>query len=281
MLTSIREHLGDDVEVVVVDNASTDATRELVRARTDSVRLVARAENNGFGAACNVGVREANADVVVLLNPDTRLIDGSLIDLVRLAAESGAIWGPELLNEDLSRQPSASPPPGGWEVGLDAVAPAAILPNPLRVRCEPWRAQSRVEVGWLTGACLVARRDVLLGLGPFDEAIELYGEDMDLGVRAQRSGIASVYAPDVARLVHLGDRSSARRYADAGLAASIRNRRRVVRARFGRGRAWYDFAGQIVYHALRYAVKRAAGRDFGREERWLRTTARLTRSRNG
>jgi N-acetylglucosaminyl-diphospho-decaprenol L-rhamnosyltransferase len=280
LLTSIREQLGDDVEVIVVDNSSSDETSAVARAAR-GVRLVPLGENRGFGSACNVGVREARSDVVVLLNADTKLVDASLVGLVALASQTGAICAPELLNEDLSRQPSASPIPGGWEVGLDAVAPASILPHGLRIRCEPWRAERRVGVGWLTGACVVAKREVFLRLGPFDERIHLYGEDMDLGVRARKAGVASIYAPDVARVVHLGDRSAARRYADAGLAASIVNRRRIVRLRFGRGRACYDFVGQVVYHALRYAVKRVVGRDFGREERWLRTMARVARSRGG
>jgi GT2 family glycosyltransferase len=158
-----------------------------------------------------------------------------------------------------------------------AFFPAVLMPTWLRFRCEPWRSPTNVDVGWLTGACLVARRDFLLELGPFDERIHLYGEDLDLGIRARRTGARNVYSPDVARVVHLGDRSSQRRFADSGLELSIRNRRLVVQAGFGRGRERFDFGLQVVYHALRWVAKRMLRRDCTREQRWLTTASRLAR----
>jgi N-acetylglucosaminyl-diphospho-decaprenol L-rhamnosyltransferase len=231
-------------------------------------------DNCGFGAASNAGVAAASAAAVVLLNPDTDLVDGSLLDLAALAVRRRALCGPELLNDDLSRQPSASPMPGGWEVCVDSVLPAALMPRPLRERCEPWRASRCVEVGWLTGACVAAPRDILLELGPFDETIEMYAEDMDLGLRARQRGVPSLFAPDVARIIHLGERSTAVRFADHGLGQKIRNRRLVTRRRRGRRREYVDLVAQSAFHGTRYIGKRMLRRDAKREAAWLRSLSR-------
>jgi N-acetylglucosaminyl-diphospho-decaprenol L-rhamnosyltransferase len=269
LLTSLAAHLDTDYEIIVVDNSSSDdsvAIAESWQGRRSVIRLNT---NVGFGAANNVGVRMAQAPVVVMLNPDTLVLDASISRLVQLAAKTGALCGPELRTQRGARQPSAAPLPGGWETAVVAIAPAAALPRSIRYRCEPWRSPQTLEAGWLNGACIASRRDVLLTLGPFDERLHLYSEDMDLGLRARAAGVPSVFAPDVASVVHLGDRSSGRRFADAGLALSIRNRRRVVRWRRGAARERYDFAGQCVYHVLRYGVKRLLRRDFTRERQWL------------
>jgi N-acetylglucosaminyl-diphospho-decaprenol L-rhamnosyltransferase len=259
---------------VLVDSASEDDTLARAREWGGPLRLVALDRNRGFGAAANIGVREARHAAVVLLNPDTLLVDGSLRDLAALALGRRALCGPELLDADGARQPSASAPPAGWEVLVDAFAPAALLPGRLRVRCEPWRAASTTEVGWLTGACIAAPRDVLLGLGPFDERLALYGEDLDLGLRARRAGIASLYAPDVARVVHLGERSTARRLGEGRAREKLRARRDVVRRHLGAGRERLDFAAQAAFHAGRFAAKRLLGRPAAREAAWLRAARR-------
>jgi N-acetylglucosaminyl-diphospho-decaprenol L-rhamnosyltransferase len=256
--------------LVLVDSASEDGTVEAARRREGPIRIVSLGQNRGFGAAANTGVREAQYDAVVLLNPDSLLVDGSLADLAVLAGRRDALCGPELLNADGSRQPSASAPPGGWEVLVDALAPAAAMPTLLRVRCEPWRASRTIEVGWLTGACLAARRETLLALGPFDERLELYAEDLDLGLRARQAGIPSLFAPDVARVVHLGERSTSRRLGRARVERKLHARREVVRRRLGPRRERADFAAQAVFHAGRFAAKRLFGRPAEREAAWLR-----------
>jgi N-acetylglucosaminyl-diphospho-decaprenol L-rhamnosyltransferase len=257
-----------------VDNRSEDETVARAREWEGPIRVVSLEQNGGFGAAANLGVRDARHEAVVLLNPDTVLVDGSLRDLAGLAAERGALCGPELLNPDGSRQPSASARPGGWEVVVEALVPVALVPAPLRIRCEPWRALRTTEVGWLTGACIAAPRELLLRLGPFDERLDLYGEDLELGLRARDVGIPSLYAPDVARVVHLGERSTAPRFGDARAARKLQARRDVVRDRLGRGRERLDFAAQAVFHAGRFAAKRVLGRPAEREAAWLRAARR-------
>jgi GT2 family glycosyltransferase len=279
LLRSVEAHLGGRCEVVVVDNASTDGTREAVGAKA---RLVALGENCGFAVAANAGVRAARHEAIVLLNPDSLLVDASLVALAELAVARNAITGPELLNADGTRQPSASARPATWDAVLEAVAPAVLLPSPLRIRIEPWRSNRTTAVGWLTGACLAAPRSVLLRLGPFDEDLHLFGEDLDLGLRASRAGVPLLYAPDVARVVHLGGRSSARRFPAGDAAPKLAARREVLRSLLGPGRERLDLATQIVFHAGRWLTKTALRRDARRERDWLRAltaSARRPRSR--
>jgi N-acetylglucosaminyl-diphospho-decaprenol L-rhamnosyltransferase len=275
LLRSVERHLAGRCEVVVVDNASTDGTRDVVE---DGARLLALDENRGFGAAANAGVRAASHEAVVLLNPDTSLVDDSLPALAELAMALGAIAGPELLNADGTRQPSASARPAGWEAALEAVVPAGLLPPPLRVRVEPWRSARTTSVGWLTGACLAASRSVFLGLGPFDESLHLFGEDLDLGLRARRAGVPLLYAPEVARIVHLGGRSSTRRFPRGDAALKLAARREVVRRRIGPRRERLDLGTQIAFHTTRWLAKRALRRDAQPERDWI---GALTASRRG
>jgi len=274
LLASLAEQLPGGYETVIVDNASEDATIEVAEAWDGPKQVFRLEENRGFGAASNAGVRAARHEVVVLLNPDTLLVDGSLAALAARAAATRAMWGPELLNEDRSRQPSASPPPASWEVGLDALVPAVLLPPPLRFRCEPWRSRETREVGWLTGACIAARRDVLLELGPFEEALDLFAEDLDLGLRARGLGVRSFFAPDLARVVHLGGRSARQRFADDGATPRIHTRREVVRRRLGPRRELYDYGAQLVFNGTRFLAKRALCRPVERERRWFSAARR-------
>jgi N-acetylglucosaminyl-diphospho-decaprenol L-rhamnosyltransferase len=269
LLASVDRHLQAPHELVIVDNASGDDSIGVAEGWPGERQLLRLEENAGFGAATNRGVVAAHHERVVLLNPDTYLVDGSLSALADLAVRTGALYGPEVLNDDGTRQPSASPPPASWEVGLAALAPHAILPPRLRFRCDPWRAPRTREVGWLTGACIAAPRSLLLELGPFDESIHLYGEDMELGLRARQHGIRSLFAPDVARVVHLGGRSAEQRFDDLGLGLKIAARRDLVRRHVGPRREMYDHAAQVTFHAGRYVAKTALRRSRDYERQWL------------
>lgn len=272
LLRSISAHLEGDYEVIVVDNASADRTLEVARAWRGPLRIISLTENVGFGAANNVGVAAARYDVVIMLNPDTVLLDGSLRSLGALARQTGALCGPRVLNEDGSVQPSASTKPGGWQELVAALVPARLVPAGLASRFSPWRGERRQDVAWLTGCCVAAPRQTLANLGPFDDEIHLYCEDLDLGLRACEQGIRSLFAPDVARIVHLGDRSAAKRFADRGIAEAARNRRLVVRTRLGARRERLDFLIQLVGNLVRLGAKRTLRRNAERERAWLGTT---------
>ena len=274
LVDSLERHLPRPPRLVVVDNASSDDPGAAARAWSGPLDFVALQENLGFGAAVNVGVGRAATEAVVLLNPDCELVDASLGDLAAEALRRGAIVGPRLLEPEGSRQPSAEGPPTGVWPWVGALVPGALAPAPLVARTEPWRLERPVRVSWLTGACLAVPRSVLLAL-PFDADVPLYGEDMDLGLRAARAGVASWFCPDVARVRHHGGVSTARRLDDeARVALKARRRREVVRQTYGaRAEARARRALRLRF-ALRVAAQRLLGRDAARDRLELRALER-------
>ncbi len=161
---------------------------------------------------------------------------------------------------------------------LLALVPGRAMPKALRRRCEPWAARTTARAFWLTGACIAAQRSVLDALGPFDPAIHLYSEDLDLGLRASGAGVPSYVVPDVARVVHSGDASSSQAFADAGRQLSVDNRVRVIASRAGRARAAADVLLQAAAHANRLVLKRMLRRPAAAEVAALRSLARAARA---
>jgi N-acetylglucosaminyl-diphospho-decaprenol L-rhamnosyltransferase len=265
LVASMNEHLDEEPQLVVVDNASDDDPEAAARCWRGETTFVRLPENAGFGAACNIGVGRASHEAVVLLNPDTELVDGSLHQLAALALRLGALVGPRVLNPDGSRQPSASGSPLGVWPWVNALWPGKLMPRAVQARTEPWRLERRTRVAWLSGCCIAAPRDVLLRAGPFDESIHLYGEDMELGLRLGRSGIQSVFAPESSRIVHHRDGSSARLLPDRGRALAERNRALVLRRLAGDGRERRARAARRLNLTLRVVAKRVLRRPHGRE----------------
>jgi N-acetylglucosaminyl-diphospho-decaprenol L-rhamnosyltransferase len=216
--------------------------------------------NRGFGAANNVGVSVASHEAIVLLNPDCELVDASIERLASEAFRLRGLVGPRMLNPDGSPQPSASGPPVGPWPWLGAILPGAVLPGPLQARTEPWRLSRRTRVAWLTGACLAAPKVLLQSLGPFDERIHLYGEDMDLGLRAGLGGVDSYFSPELACVIHHQKGSSARRFETIELSRLMAsNRRAVLRRSFGSRRERFGTAAARLNLELRARAKHALG----------------------
>ncbi|MDX6581473.1 MAG: N-acetylglucosaminyl-diphospho-decaprenol L-rhamnosyltransferase [Solirubrobacterales bacterium] len=208
----MNRHLAHEPQLVVVDNASGDDPEAAAGEWRGAVRFQRLGSNLGFGAASNVGVGLAGGEACVLLNPDTELLDDGLDRLAAAALELGGLVGPRVLNADGSVQPSASGPEVGLWPWVRAVVPGALQPSAVRAHTEPYRLDRRTEVSWLTGACIAGPTDVLAGLGPFDPALHMFGEDIDLGLRAAAAGVGSWLDPAACRIVHHGQGSSTRVY---------------------------------------------------------------------
>jgi N-acetylglucosaminyl-diphospho-decaprenol L-rhamnosyltransferase len=261
LVATMNRHLGSAPELVVVDNLSRDDPQRAAREYRGQVRFMPLERNVGFGAACNIGVENASGSCVVMLNPDTELIDASLDKLAAFALGRQALAGPRLLNPNGSVQPSASGTPVGLWPWVGAIVPGRLQPPPVSRRAEPWRARRTVRVAWLTGACVAAPRKTLLALGPFDPAIQLYAEDMDLGLRAARAGIPSYFCPDVCRVIHRGGASTSIAFPQGAGRLAAGNRRAVVRRAYGARHEQASWLAQRVNLRLRVAAKRALGRD--------------------
>ena len=263
LVTSMNEHLDGSQELVVVDNASSDRPDEPAAAWKGRQRFIGLDRNQGFGAASNIGVAEAGEPTTVLLNPDTELLDAGLDRLAVAARELDALVGPRLLNSDHTPQPSASGPEIGPWPWLRAVLPGSLQPAVLQARTEPYRLERPTPVTWLTGACIAAPTALLRRLGPFDPALHLYGEDVDLGLRAAVSGHLCLFDPTACRIVHHGQASSTRFYGtrEGWKPVGTLHWRAVLRRAYGPRREWLAWRALRLNLRLRVIAKTLTGRD--------------------
>jgi N-acetylglucosaminyl-diphospho-decaprenol L-rhamnosyltransferase len=260
----MNEHLDGSQELIVVDNDSSDSPGEVAASWKGRHRFLALDDNLGFGRASNAGVGEAAQPTTVLLNPDTELVDSSLDGLAGLAAELGGLVGPRVLNSDRSVQPSASGPEVGPWPWVRALVPGSLQPEALRARTEPYRLERRIPVAWLTGACIAGPTALLQRLGPFDPALHMYGEDVDLGLRAGANGVRSWFDPAVCRLIHHGQGSSTIVYGwrEGWRPVGVLNWRAAMQRAHGPRREW------LAWRALRLNLRlRLIGRAMLGKER--------------
>lgn len=204
------------LEAIVVDHASDTAALDALRVRHPQVGFVATDANPGFGAGMNRGAARAAGRLLLLLNPDTRVE----ADTPHLLAEwlarhpRCAVVGPQVrtgdgqLEASARRFPSWSTVLGGRSTWLSRVWPR----NPWSRRnllADPARLEPR-EVDWVSGACMMVRREAFEAVGGFDERFFLYWEDADLCRRLANAGWSVSYHPGC-RVTHLGARSSTQR----------------------------------------------------------------------
>ncbi len=285
LLRSISHHLGSQCRVIVVDNASRDATRAVAeRWRGElelEVEVLALSENIGFGAACNRGVARANREVTALLNPDVELLDGSLLSLATQALRTNTparLLAPLVVSGDGRRENSVHASPCSRAALVHAVIPPAALPARVAAAFAPWRSERARAVGWAAGCALVAPTDMLRALGPFDESIFLYAEDMDLCLRARRQGMETWFRPE-ARVLHHGAHSSRAAFGGEPFERLAAARHDVVARRLGARCAHLDDALQALTFLTRIALKRAAHRDVARERSQLRAVRYAAQAR--
>ena len=272
MIESLASLRDAELQVICVDSGSSDGGGEI--ASRLGAEVIGMEGNPGYGAACNAGVAAATGEVCVLLNPDTRLVDRGLLALARVAASERVILAPRLLNSDGTVQRSAHPVPGRLDSVLAAAVPPRLIPGPIGRRLEPFRAPRPMEVGWAIGACLVASTGLLREFGPFDPSVFLYGEDMDLCLRARAAGVPVVYRPDVS-VIHEGGRSTERALAQPErLEMQARRRREVILEQLGPGALAVDDAAQ----RLTFRLRSASGRERPRNRALLEALDRAQKS---
>lgn len=217
-LDSISAH-APDARTIVVDNASSDGSERAAERQAGRVTLVRNRENVGFARAVNQALAlpegKEKTSLVLLLNPDCRLLPGT-ID--RLSAELAAhpecaIAAPQVLDEDGTIQGNARGDPNlltglfGRTTLLARLFPRSRLARRNVNRDSAADEGSSREVDWVSGACLLARREALDQVGGFDERYFLYWEDADLCRRLRARGFTIRHVP-AARVLHAGGGSS-------------------------------------------------------------------------
>lgn len=192
-------------EVIVVDNASSDGSPEMVSNKFPQVHLLRNKTNIGYGKANNMGIKSAKSDYVLLLNSDIIVQNDAIGALYRFIKDKRrAFAGGKLFNEDGSPQPSCGP--------FYSLPVVAIM---LFAKGDYWGVTRSCpdhtrEVDWVSGACLMGKRSSFVDVGLFDEDIFLYMDEIDLLYRAKQKGYQTHFLPD-ARFIHTGAASSGSR----------------------------------------------------------------------
>jgi len=192
------------VEVVVVDDGSSDGTAEAVRQAHPEASVVRHAVARGFSAAANRGLEEAQGDLLWLLNSDTEVAPDALVEVVRSFAShpSLGVLGAQLSYPDGRPQWSGGPAPTLlWLLALASGFPSLLAGVPGYRRIRPLAGSDPRPVDWVTGAALALRREVWESCGPLDEAYRFYAQDLDLCLTARRAGWQVAVVPGV-RVVH-------------------------------------------------------------------------------
>lgn len=208
------ESAGLEVEIFVVDNASSDQSVEMVRRCYPSVTLIENQHNPGFAGANNQALILAHGRYSLLLNPDTVVLPGGLSALVGFMdehPEAGAA-GARLLNADGSLQPSCSPEPTlgreAWRLfHLDTLQPRGAY------NMYEWSTVEPRQVDVVQGAAMIVRSAVVQQVGMLDDSYFMYSEEVDWCTRIRRAGWQIYWTP-TARIIHYGGQSS-RQIADA------------------------------------------------------------------
>jgi len=200
-------------QVIVVDNNSTDNSVELVRRQFPDVQLVIPGTNLGFAGGVNLGARHADAEFLLLLNPDTVILNHAIDVIVEFARRnpSAGLYGGRTLKPDGSLEPSCCwGAPTLWSLAMFALGLTTLFPKNRWLDPESlgnWQRDSVREVGVITGCFLLAACAVWEELGGMDERYFMYGEDADFAIRARRHGYHPTICPD-AELVHEVGQSS-------------------------------------------------------------------------
>ena len=276
---------GLSVEVFVVDNASPDASAELVARRFPWVRLLVNRENVGFARAVNRALALTRGRYALLLDPDTVVPASALTRLVKVADRSpeAGLAGPALHDPATGElQPSLRPFPS-WRSAFSHYTLAKpllrLLPSP------PWRpvVDRPMVDGWLIGGCLLIRRDLLNAIGGLDEQYFLFCEDTDYCRRAIRANRRLLYTHETTVLHHEGKSAEQERPSAMRLVALQSLLRYLEGDGPGRARVLKPvfkllFLASLLYQCLESGVKLIGYAIAGRREQEAKHRRRLERN---
>jgi GT2 family glycosyltransferase len=200
------------VEVIVVDAASTDGSAEMVQREFPAARLIASPENLGYSRGNNLGLAQALGRYLFVLNPDTEVMPLALERMRGYMDEQPhvGLLGPQLVWPNHTVQSTRRRFPSLMTALFESTWLRPLAPHRWLARyyAEDLPADQPVEVDWVVGAALFARREAYVQVGGFDEGFFMYSEELDWQRRLRAAGWSVVYFP-AARVVHHEARSSA------------------------------------------------------------------------
>lgn len=212
-LQSLRDAAGEaNFEVIVVDNASRDGSADMVEHEFPEFRLLRQSVNLGFTGGHNLALQHIRGQNAALLNSDTIVHPGAIRTLVQYLTEhpEAGIIGPKLLNPDGSLQFSCRRFPNPVAAAFRNTFLGRLFPNNRFTRdylMADWSHNQPREVDWVSGAALFIRGECLAKIGPLDNTLFMFCEDVDWCKRAWQAGFKVMYVPQ-AVITHAIGRST-------------------------------------------------------------------------
>lgn len=198
-----------EFEVIVVDNASSDASASMVRDRFPEVVLLETGENVGFARGINHGIRVSQAEHILLLNSDAELLPETcqrLLEVVNNESSIGMV-GARILNTDGTFQASFNDFPTIWSEAIQALGLAKQVYGPYHPSHDPKEANEGRLCDWVPGACFLVRSAAIDDVGLLDESFFMYSEEVDWARRMWNGGWQVYYCADAA-VLHWGGKSA-------------------------------------------------------------------------
>ncbi len=204
-----RQTSGVSIEVWVVDNNSKDGSPEEVRKSFPKVRLIQNPDNPGFSTSLNKALSKMEGRYALLLNPDTLILESAIDRMFQFMENNSkvGILGPKVYDnrEKTSLQHSCRSFPSLHNVLFHRYSLLTKLfpgnPWSRKYLLSDWDHQSTREVDWLSGCCMMLRKQVIEEIGYFDEAFFMFSEDVDYCYRTGKAGWKVFYFPE-AEVVH-------------------------------------------------------------------------------
>lgn len=204
-------------EVIVVDNDSEDQSAQMVRKHFPGVKLTENQRNLGFSAACNQGIRMSCGRYILFLNPDTEFTPGGISEMIKFmdSHPQVGICGPQMVDPQRKVHFSARSFPSYLTAisSGQSILNRVFPDNPLsrKYLLKDQNRSQKMKVDWVSGSCLLAKRDVFEKIGLLDERFFMYVEDVDFCYRAKKAGFSVYYFPNSVVVHHIGKSTQKRK----------------------------------------------------------------------
>lgn len=195
-------------KIVVVDNASSDGSPEFIKNSYPQIKLIINNTNIGFAAANNQAIKSSKSEYVLLINSDCQVYKDSLNKLIEFmdSTPNVGVIGPKIINSDGSIQFSCRKFPSILNAGLHSILTNIVPNNPFsrKYKLVDINRDNPFEVDWVSGSCMLIRRDALDNAGLMDEHYFMYVEDVDLCYQMWKKNWKVFYFPYSEILHHIG-----------------------------------------------------------------------------
>lgn len=207
-----KETVFTQFNLIVVDNNSHDGSADRIAKTFPDCHLIRNPRNTGFSGGVNLGARQSNSENVLLINPDTVVLDGAIDKLYQFASKhpKQGIWGGITLNNDMSiNTHNAWAKPSTRTLlfsalGLSKAFKKSCFFNQANYGC--WPRDTQKEVDMLQGCFFLTTRNLWDQLGGLDETFFMYGEESDYCLKAAKLGYRPLVTPQ-AQIIHHGGAS--------------------------------------------------------------------------